>query len=139
MKVYNGEGMILGRLAQEVAKQSLLGEEIKVINCEKVIISGNKRKVLENEKERRDRKGYPTKSAKFTRLPDRMVRRSIRGMLPWKQTRGKEAFKRIMCYIGQTEEMAAQAITLEHASVNKLPNTKYITIGEISKWLGGKL
>lgn len=138
MKIYNGENMILGRLAVEVAKQALLGEEVKVVNCEKIVISGKKTNTFAQEKQRRDRKGYPLKSAKFTRLPDRVVRRTIRGMLPWKQTRGKEAFKRIMCYIGlpdvlQNEKM----INVEHAAATKL-TSKYTTVGVVCDHLRGK-
>ena len=90
MRIYNGEGMVLGRMATVIAKESLLGEEVKVVNCEKMIISGKKTNTVAQEKQKRDRKGYPLKSAKFSRLPDRYVRRTIRGMLPWKQARGKE-------------------------------------------------
>ena len=42
MKIYNGEGMLLGRLATRVAKDALLGEEVQVVNCEKIIVSGKK-------------------------------------------------------------------------------------------------
>ena len=103
MKVYNGEGIVLGRLAVQVAKDALLGEEVRVVNCEKIIISGVKTTTFAHEKQRYERKGYPLKSAKFSRIPDRYVRRSIRGMLPWKTTRGREAFLRIMCYRGLPE------------------------------------
>ncbi len=106
MKIYNGNEMLLGRLASRVAKDALLGEEVIVVNCEKIIISGKKVKTLTDEKERRKRKGYPLKSAKHTRLSDRFVRRAIRGMLPWKSTRGREAFKRIMCHVGVPTEFA---------------------------------
>ncbi len=140
MKVYNGEGMILGRLAAIVAKDALLGEEVNVVNCEKVVISGKKEMVFANEKQRRDRKGYPLKSAKFTRLPDRCVRRSIRGMLPWKQARGKEAFKRIMCYQGVPEGFKdKELITIKDASMQKLPTLKYTKIVNICKHLGGNV
>ena len=139
MKIYNGEGLILGRLATVIAKEILLGEEIQVVNCEKIVISGKKEKVVANEKTKRDRKGYPLKSAKFTRMPDRCVRRTIRGMVPWKQARGKEAFKRVMCFIGVPEPLANEKmITVEKHSVQKLPTLKYITIGKICKALGGK-
>ncbi|MBT6402604.1 50S ribosomal protein L13 [Candidatus Woesearchaeota archaeon] len=139
MKVYNGEGMVLGRLATMVAKDILLGETVNVVNSEKVIISGDKTKVVANEKKKRDRKGYPLKSAKFTRSPDRCVRRTIRGMIPWKQARGKEAFKRVMCFIGVPEVLANEKmITVEKHSVKKLPTLNYITIGKICKALGGK-
>ena len=40
MKIYNAEGIILGRLASVVAKQALLGEDIRIVNSEKAIISG---------------------------------------------------------------------------------------------------
>jgi large subunit ribosomal protein L13 len=140
MKVYNGENMILGRLACVVAKEALLGEEVKIVNCEKIVISGRKENTLAREKQRRERKGYPLKSAKFSRLPDRFVRRVVRGMLPWKQTRGKEAFARVMCYIGVPGELEGQEmIIVESANVGKLPTLKYITIGETCKGLGGKV
>ncbi|MBU0470661.1 MAG: 50S ribosomal protein L13 [Nanoarchaeota archaeon] len=140
MKVYNGEGMILGRLAARAAKDVLLGEEVKVVNCDKVMVSGKKTNTLENEKTKRLRKGYPLKSAKFSRLPDRFVRRCIRGMLPWKFTRGREAFRQVMCYIGVPEELASQEmITLKDSSYKKLPTLNYMTVGEICKQLGGKV
>ena len=139
MKIYNGENMLLGRLASAVAKDALLGEEVKVINCEKVYLSGAKRKVFAAEKERRARRGYPLKSQKRVRLSDRYVKRSIRGMLPWKQTRGKEAFDRIMCHTGIPEELKDKsAIVLESASISKLPNRRYVTVAEIIKEIGGK-
>ncbi|MBU0459243.1 MAG: 50S ribosomal protein L13 [Nanoarchaeota archaeon] len=138
MKVYNGEGMLLGRLASLVAKDALLGEEVRVVNCEKIFISGKKVTTLTNEKTKRRRKGYPLKSAKHTKLPDRIVRRSIRGMLPWKDARGREAFKRIMCYTDVPKELVGkEMIVVENASVNKLPILKSITIGDICKHLKG--
>ncbi|PIN74251.1 50S ribosomal protein L13 [Candidatus Woesearchaeota archaeon CG10_big_fil_rev_8_21_14_0_10_45_16] len=138
-KIYDGKGLILGRLASLVAKDALLGEEVKVINCDKIVISGRKENTVAREKQRRDRKGYPLKSAKFSRLPDRFVRRTIRGMLPWKQERGKTAFKRIMCYIGVPGELSGkETIAPEQASAKKLPTLKYTTIGETCKSLGGK-
>jgi len=138
MKIYNGEGIILGRLAARVAKDALLGEDVNVVNCEKIIVSGKKEKVFANEKQKRKRKGYPLKSAKFSRLPDRFVRRAIRGMLPWKKTRGKEAYKKIMCYIGVPEQFAdKKLISVEEASVKKLPTLRYITIGKVCDHLKG--
>ena len=140
MKIYNGEGMILGRMAAVIAKASLLGEEVNVVNCEKMVVSGRKTNTVAQEKQKRDRKGYPLKSAKFSKLPDRYVRRTIRGMVPWKQARGKEAYKRVMCYIGIPAGLAdKEMITIKEASMKKLPTLKYITVGEVCKRLGGKL
>ncbi|MDP3640547.1 MAG: 50S ribosomal protein L13 [Nanoarchaeota archaeon] len=139
MKIYNGDGMILGRLASRVAKDALLGEEVHVVNAENIVISGQKVLIVAREKQRRERKAHPTKSARFSRLPERAVRRSIRGMLPWKQARGKEAFKRIMCHRGVPEAFAGkELLTVLGASAQKLPNLKFITMGEICKRLGWK-
>ncbi|MDP3989851.1 MAG: 50S ribosomal protein L13 [archaeon] len=139
MKVYDGKDMILGRLASQVAKDLLLGEEVAIVNCESVVISGRKINTVERETQKRDRKGYPLKSAKHPRLPDRFVRRIIRGMLPWKFTRGKEAYKRVMCYRGVPDEFVNQPlITIKKASSKKLPTLRYMTVGEVCKTIGGK-
>src|SRR3989344_1181364 len=139
MKVYNGKDMILGRLASQVAKDLLLGEDVAVVNCEDVVISGRKINSVAREKQKRNRKGYPLKSAKHPRLPDRFVRRIIRGMLPWKFTRCKEAYKKVMCYRGIPDEFATEKlITLEKASCKKLPTLKFMTVGEVCKTIGGK-
>ncbi len=139
MKIYNGEGMILGRLAAEVAKQVLQGEDVVVINCEKTFISGKKAVVIGQEKAKRLRKGYPLKAAKFSRLPDRAARRTIRGMLPWRTARGQEAFRHVMCHVGVPAEYQGKAsISIPTASYKKLPNLNYITLGEVCKSLGGK-
>lgn len=140
LKIYDGKGLILGRLAAAAAKSALLGDEVKVINCEKVVISGRKTYVFARNKQRLDRKGYPLKSARLSRLPERYVRRSIRGMLPWKHSRGKEAFRRVMCYRGVPEELAGKEnITIEKAAAKKLPTLYFTTVEEICRSAGGKL
>ena len=140
MKIYNGENMILGRLAARVAKDALLGEEVKVVNCEKIVISGSREVNFARATQKRGRYGHPHRSQTHSRLPDRWVRRTIRGMLPWKQARGKEAFKLIMCYIGTPAEFSGkELITLNDSSMNKLPNLKYTTIGEVCRHVGGKV
>ena len=139
MKVYNAEGMILGRVASIVAKQALLGEQIAVVNCDKAIVSGKVAQTFALEKKKRDRRGYPLKSQKYSHLPDRYVRRTIRGMLPWKQTRGREAFKRVMCYAGVPEEFAQnELLVVEGAKAAKLPTLNRVNVGEVCKYLGWK-
>lgn len=138
MKVINGEGLVLGRVCTEAAKAVLSGEEVKIVNCEKIIISGEKQGVFAHEKQKRDRKGYPLKSAKFSKLPDRFVRRTVRGMLPWKTARGKEAYRKVMCYPAVPEEFKEQMKAVEKANADKLPTLKYTTVGAVCNWLRGK-
>ncbi len=139
MKIYNADSMILGRLATFIAKDALMGEEVRVINCEKVLISGQKENTIAREKQRRLRKGYPLKAQTISRLPDRHVRRTVRGMLPWKFTRGREAYKRVLCYVGVPAELEGKpAIANPKISGDKLPMLKYISLGEVCKRLGAK-
>lgn len=140
MKIYNAQNLILGRLCSAVAKDILLGEEVAVVNCEKAILSGKKANTLARERVKRKRKGYPLKSQTHSRLPDRFVRRCVRGMLPWKTARGREAYKRVMCYREiPASFLGKELLTLPKATVDKLPTLKYITVGDICTHLtGGK-
>ena len=138
MKIIDGKNLLLGRVCSYVAKAALLGEEIKILNCENIVISGSRKKVFAQEKERRLRKSYPLKSAKFSVLPEKYVKRSVRGMLPRKKERGLKAFKKIMCYVGIPEEFSDKKTeSVAGAQVNKLPTLNYVTIGEICAWLRG--
>ena len=138
MIIIDATNLIVGRLASYVAKKALLGEEVHIINSEKAIISGKKENIFKKFEKRREI-GDPHHGPYYPRKADILVRRIIRGMLPYKKERGKEAFKRIKCYIGVPKNLEGKkAETLKSAHVSKLPTLKYITIGELSKHLGAK-
>jgi len=83
--------------------------------------------------------GVPRKGPFYSKLPDRYVRRIIRGMLPYKQPRGRDAYERILCFIGiPTEFEKAELGRVPGAEASKLPNLKCLTIGKICEELGGK-
>ena len=105
MKIIDGKNAILGRMAAYVAKEALKGEDIAIVNCEQIIITGNKRNIQENFEAKRKRVGSTQKGPKVSRNPERIVKRVIRGMLPnYRVGRGRVAFKRIKCYIGIPKE-----------------------------------
>jgi large subunit ribosomal protein L13 len=136
--IINAENLILGRMATFVAKQALLGEDIHIVNCEKALITGDKKKILLKYKEKRQSK-KPQKGPFILRRADRFVKRTIRGMLPYKQEKGRKAFKKILCYVHVPEKFQDKKLeTIEKASISKVPNLKYITTGEICKHMGGK-
>lgn len=74
----------------------------------------------------------------MTRLPDRFVRRTIRGMLPYKQPKGVAAFKKIRCFMGVPDKFKDIPSNEKIKGTTQLPNFKFITIGELCKSLGGK-
>ena len=53
--IIDGEGHILGRLASLISKKLLEGEEIVVLNAEKIIITGSKEWAYARYKQRIDR------------------------------------------------------------------------------------
>ena len=138
VKVYDAEEMIVGRLGAKVAKAALLGEKIAIINAEKAIISGDRRTIIEAFKEKHNiRTSYnPRKGPFHERRPDKMLRKMIRGMLPWPRPRGKEAYKRIQAFIGVPDEYAdSERIVLEDSRYRSL-RRKFITIEDLSYELG---
>ena len=136
--VIDAENMLVGRLATQAARAALHGHTVRVINCEKAVVSGSKR-FLVGEWRRRFLQGVPRKGPYIHRYPDRIVRRIIRGMLPHHNPRGREAFENTMCYIGvPTELKGVKAITLPEANVEKLPSTRYLTVAELCKEIGGR-
>ena len=52
-KVINGEDATLGRLASYVAKELLKGNQIIIVNCDEVIITGNKKNIKEHFRQKR--------------------------------------------------------------------------------------
>ena len=136
--IIDAENLILGRMATYVAKKAILGEKIDVVNCEKAIITGSKEKIVEKYRKIVEL-GGPFKGPYLTRIPDRFVRRVIRGMLPYKQGKGKEAFHRVMCYISIPYELKNQKmIKLEEADISRVKSLKYMTVGDVCKSLRGR-
>jgi len=133
--VMNADGLILGRMATYVAKRLLNGEEIAIVNAEKAILSGKKSGKLEDAKEFLG-VGAPQRGPFHFRRPDRIVRKSVRGMLPIKQPKGKQAYKRLKVYLGVPSDLKDQKMeTLVDAQARKL-TCPYLTIGEFAKEIG---
>ena len=134
--IIDATNTIVGRLATVAAKQALLGEDVVIINCEKAIVSGEKQQVFAHYKQKYAR-GTPSTGPFILRNPDRIVRRTVRGMLPFKLPRGAAAYKKVMTYVGVPKEFEGKETTSIDAKKTKLPNTKYVTVGDISRNLGG--
>lgn len=136
MIIIDLNNMILGRIATKIAKLALNGETINIINCDNAVVSGHKKRVLADYK-RRQSMGIHTKGPFLPRMPDRFVKRTIRGMLPYKTPRGREAYKRIKCYAGVPEQFAKEKPKIfEDCKLEKLPTIKYVSVKNICKFLG---
>jgi large subunit ribosomal protein L13 len=134
--IIDAKELIVGRFATIAAKKALLGEKVDIINCEHAVITG-KKKFLISESKRRYDMGLHTKGPFTSRMPDRYVRRIIRGMIPYKQERGRTAYERVMCYIGVPKDFEGKPILkIEGAHISKIKDLDFMTLGEICKRLG---
>ncbi len=137
----DAENAILGRLASYVAKNALNGYGVVVVNAEKAIFSGTKEAVLAEVKNklRTHTLGSPNKGPVHYRRPDNYVRRVVRGMLPWRKTKGREAFKRVKIYIGEpTEFEKKNFVKVPNADASRLQvGCPKITVKNIVKEIGG--
>ena len=137
MAVIDAENMILGRLASVVAKRLLNGEEIVIVNAEKSVIIGDKHFIINMYREKRNT-GSVRKGPYYPRMPDRILRRTVRGMLPMKKSSGKDAYKRLKVYMGVPGEYAgAKMERIKEAENTKLEG--FITLKELSINLGAHL
>ena len=141
MRIINAEGLILGRLASKVAKMLLEGEEVIIVNAEKAIITGNREDIFAKYKQRTElrTRTNPRRGPFYPKRSDEIVRRTVRGMLPWKTDRGRKAFRRLKVYVGIPKEFKDKEIeTISEAHMSRLATPKYVTVGEVAKFLGGK-
>ena len=134
--IIDAKDAVLGRLSTYAAKQALLGNKVEVVNCEEAVVSGKKQAILANYIRRIDRKA-PTKGPYLYRRPDMFVKRTIRGMLPFKMSRGQDAYKNVKCYIGVPDNLKSEkAIAMEWANAGKLQTSDYLKVKDVCKAIG---
>ena len=130
MKIIDGKNAVLGRLASYAAKEALKGEEIIVLNCDQIIITGNRKDIKGKFEARRSRIGSSQKGPKHHRPSQMIVKRTIRGMLPDHRIgRGREAFKKIKCYVGVPKEFEESKKII----AGKGTTSKFIQVKDITK------
>jgi large subunit ribosomal protein L13 len=134
--IIDADGLTLGRLSTNAAKRLIKGEEITIINSEKAIISGKKAS-LKNIYTHKREQGTYRKGPFFPRTPDQIVKRTIRGMIPYQKSHGRAAFKKLKCYIGIPKEFEGKKFeTIKEA---KKQPVDYMTIEELSRSLGANI
>ncbi|MBS3170333.1 50S ribosomal protein L13 [Candidatus Woesearchaeota archaeon] len=134
----NAEGIILGRLCTFVAKKALMGYNVNVVNIEKAIVTGNKKIVFGKYKRLREI-GGPRFGITIVRTPRGIFKRALINMLPHKNARGRQAMERVKAFRGLPESLKDKKLVIvQGASVEKVPNTKYVSVLDIVKFIGGK-
>lgn len=130
--IINAEGTVAGRLASILAKELLNGKSVAVVNAEKALVSGKPGTTMEDFRAKRER-GDPYHGPFYPRLPDRMLKRFVRGMLP-KSPRGREALKRLRVFISMPRELEGKEFAKLPGAESKL-TCKTLTLEEVAKRL----
>ncbi|MCH8519545.1 MAG: 50S ribosomal protein L13 [Nanoarchaeota archaeon] len=134
--IIDAKDLILGRLGSVVAKRLLMGEEIKIVNCKDIVVLGNKKYLIDRYKTKLSNK-VVKQGPYYSRSPADMVRRSFRNMLPYKNQRGIEAYKRLKCYNSTPSILLnSPKEIVEGAKIDEKSVFYYSYMGDICKVLG---
>jgi large subunit ribosomal protein L13 len=137
--VVDARDCILGRVASQVAQRALDGERVAIVNAEDAVITGDKEDVFETYRTRlqlgSDSGPY------YPKRPDTILKRSVRGMLPYKKSRGREALENVRVYVGNPYEGDDdhEAEVLEDTSLDRLSNIRFVHLHEVAEQLGAKV
>ena len=145
--VYDATDKILGRLASLVAKQLIsarkTGREQRVIiyNAEHAVVSGPRTRVLANY-DTKYKLNHARKGPFYPRMPDQILKRTVRGMLPYqKNSRGRAALRDLRVMIGKPSNLSGDELPDGHAwgdtgPIDRPLPLKFVRLGEISSSLG---
>ncbi|MBR9682460.1 MAG: 50S ribosomal protein L13 [Candidatus Aenigmarchaeota archaeon] len=133
--IIDATNTVMGRLASTTAKKLLCGENVIIINAEKTVITGKKKVVFERFNHKRVR-GDPKNGPFYPRYPDMIIRRVIRGMLPYKKAKGREAIKKLRVFNGNPDGIKKAERLVKN--VDDL-QCKYMTLQELSRRMGAKV
>lgn len=134
--VIDAEYCVLGRVATAVAERALAGERVAVVNAELAVITGRKEDVLGKYRKRQELGS--DRGPNFPRRPDGILKRAIRGMLPMKSRRGREAFKNVRVYVGNPLD-DQEATVIEDATLDQRSTIRFVELGDISTHLGANV
>ena len=137
--VVDARDCIVGRVASQVAQRALDGETVAVVNAEQAVITGSEEDVMSVYRQRNA--VGSDQGPNYPKRPDRIFKRAVRGMVPYKEDRGREALGRLRVYVGNPYEdsEAVEADVLEDTSLDRLSNIKFVSLGTVSENLGANV
>jgi large subunit ribosomal protein L13 len=134
----NAEGQIAGRFASRVAKLLVKGNKVIVVNSEKALVSGGRESVAQEWSKKLEitSKVNPLYGPIHYRRPDNILRRMVRGMVPFQRTKGKSAMKRLREYLVTPKELGAREFEKLEDTRAPRPTPIYTSLDELARHLG---
>ncbi|MDA8623705.1 50S ribosomal protein L13 [Candidatus Poseidoniales archaeon] len=144
--VFDADGLILGRLASTVADMLLKvarsdrDDKVVIINSEKAIVSGSSTSVLQNYHDKYAL-NHARKGPFYPRMPDMILKRTVRGMLPYqRKSSGRRALRNLRVEIGCPHHLASGMpeghVEGDDTNIRKSLPESYVRLGDISASLG---
>lgn len=119
--VIDAKDAVVGRVASYAAKQALQGKNVSIVNSNHSLITGNKNSIVADYKEAIARiSSNPVRGPHYPKSPERVMKRTVRGMLPIKAPRGRTALKKVRCFSEIPNELKdAKLISMARPQVVK--------------------
>ncbi|XP_026495539.1 60S ribosomal protein L13a [Nymphalis io] len=141
--IIDGRGHLLGRLAAVIAKVLLEGNKVIVVRCEQLNISGNffRNKLKFMSFLRKRCNVNPARGPFHFRAPSKVLWKTVRGMIPHKTERGKDALRRLRAYDGCPPPYDSRRRVVVPAALRVFclkPGRKYCHVGRLSHEVGWK-
>ena len=114
-----------------------------IINAEDAIVTGSRDRVLANYNQKY-KLNHPRKGPFFPRMPDMILKRTVRGMLPYqKKSSGRQAVKDLRVMIGTPSNLEGEDLPEGHewgdtTKIDRPLPDSFVRLGDISKHLGAK-
>ncbi len=134
--VVDARDCILGRVASKVAERAMDGERVAVVNVERAVITGDENDVMATYRKRIDIGS--DQGPAYPKRPDGIFKRAVRGMVPHKTQRGREAFENVRVYVGDPFD-DEDAEVLADTSLDRLSNIRFVHLGDVSEQLGANV
>ncbi len=138
MFVINGDKAIFGRVLAFASKKLQEGEQVVVVNAEKIVFSGNSDFIVSRYRDKRNiqNKSNPEHSPKYPVRPDMFLKYVLRGMLPKKKASGKKARELFKAFLGMPKEFEGKAQKFYKTSDDL--KIAFVSLGEVCSRLGWK-
>ena len=133
--IIDATNRVVGRLASVTAKKLLEGNEIIIVNAGDAIVTG-KPAVVKARYEHKVERGDRRKGPFIHRLPEGILTRAVRGMLPRTKPKGRAALKRLKIFQNCPEDYKNSETYGKDITEIRC---KYIKLKDLSKFLGAKV
>jgi large subunit ribosomal protein L13 len=135
--IVDAKGLVAGRLASKIAKRLINGEILTIVNAGEAVVVGKRSAIMPKFKQRVDASVHsnPHYGPKYDRIPSKILRRMVRGMLPNKKRTSERLITNLTVYNEIPSGMEKNE-TIAEVKCNEKHD--FMSLKEVAELLGGK-